>query len=601
MTRKKLLEIISKAEKEKSVELDLSERGITQLPGEIARLRHLTQLYLSANQLRELPKEIFQLKKLTILYLNSNQLRKLPGEIVQLKNLTILDLSSNQIRELPREIVQLKNLTILYLSSNQITRLPTEIVHLKKLKVLDMDHNPLTFPPMEIMDQGLSSVTDYLKKSDKGGQILYEAKLMIVGQGGVGKTCLTERLIMDNYSEHQTTEGIKIQSWELTAPDELKTRMMLNVWDFGGQEIYHSTHQFFLTRHSLYILVWDACQEDEHNSIANWLNIIETFAEDSPVLIVMNKSDERAKDLNFKELKQRYPQIIASAKASAKSGTGIDGLRELIRNQAYELPLMGTFWPSSWLNIRNALKDVSRDHVPYEKYLHLCKKSGIEENEAGTLSRYLHNLGIILHFQNDPLLKNTIILKPEWGTDAVYKVLDAQAVQKKNGMLYDNELAEIWTDQDLYPPDKYATILRLMTNFELAFPFSEGNRHIITEFLPPVEVSYYWNPQDFLQFEYHYNFLPAGVMTRLIVRMYEFLIIHNGKPLCWRKGAYFKYQGNEARVSITPRTKIVTIQIHGDTKQDFLAVIRSHFAAIHKTIKKIRFKKKNSLYLFSRV
>ena len=51
-------------------------------------------------------------------------------------------------------------------------------------------------------------------------------------------------------------------------------------------------------------------------------------------------------DLNLKELRQRYPQIVASGKVSARIGSGIESLRELIRTQAWELPLMGTFWPS---------------------------------------------------------------------------------------------------------------------------------------------------------------------------------------------------------------------------------------------------------------
>ncbi|QTA85600.1 COR domain-containing protein [Desulfonema magnum] len=593
MTQEELVEIIRKAEKEQSVVLDLSHRNITQLPREIGRLRNLFVLYLGSNQLRELPREIVHLKNLTQLDLNSNQLTEFPKHIVQLKNLFRLDLSFNQVAELPREIVQLKNLTILDLTSNQMNRLPTEIIHLKKLKILELDQNPLTFPPMEIVARGLPAVTNYLKKSDKGGQILYEAKLMIVGQGGVGKTCLMERLIQNRYSEKQaTTQGIRIQSWEINAPDEEKTRMTLNVWDFGGQEIYHATHQFFLTRHSLYVLVWDARQEDEHDRIDYWLNIIDTFAEDSPILIVMNKSDERTRELNLSGLKQRYPQIIASGKVSAKNGTGIEILQKLIETQAWELPLMGTFWPSSWLAVRSTLKATPDYHIPYDNYLQICKKLDIEESEAKTLSRYLHDLGIVLHFQDDALLKDTIILKPGWGTDAVYKVLDANVVQKRNGILHNSDLPKIWTDKALYPPDKYAAILRLMANFELAFPFDKGNRHIVTELLPPRKGEYEWNPEGCLQFEYHYEFLPAGLITRLIVRMHKSLIERGGKKLCWREGAYFKHGESQAMVRINAYTKIARIQISGNERREFLSMIRSHFDALHKTIRKIRFKEK---------
>ncbi len=570
--------------------LDMSSNTMSSIPSEIAHLENLTELNLSSNYIHDLPPEIDRLLYLSRFYLNFNKLTKLPSGITGLGNLSILDLSTNKISKLPEEIARLGNLTVLYLDSNELTTLPKEITELNKLIHLDLNKNPLTFPPVEIVSQGLPAIRDYLKKSGKGGQTIYEGKLLIVGQGGVGKTCLIRRLTSDEYSENQaTTEGIAIRSWKIAALDEAKTRMSLNVWDFGGQEIYHATHQFFLTRRSLYILVWDARQEEEYARIDYWLNTIEIFAEDSPILLVMNKADERNKDLNLKDLKQRCPQIVASAKVSAKNGVGIDSLKKFIAKQAWRLPLMGTFWPSSWLSVRKSLEAVSKYHIPYKAYLEICKKLDIEESEAKTLSRYLHDLGIILHFQEDELLKDTIILKPEWGTDAVYKVLDAKPVQERNGILFNKDLPKIWTDKDLYPRDKYETILRLMTNFELAFPFGNGDRHIVTEFLSRKEPAYDWQPEDVIQFEYHYEFLPAGMMARLIVRMNEFLIEREGEKLCWREGAYFELGQSRAMTKINLYTRIAVIQAEGASGKELLELIRSHFAGIHKSIRKIRF------------
>lgn len=573
--------------------LYLNYNQLTAIPREIGQLRNLDRLYLNYNQLTHLPEEIGNLKKLVRLDLRANQLAELPEAVGQLSSLIQLDLRANQLAKLPDEITRIENLTLLDLSLNQLKRLPKEIIRLEKLQHLDLNENPMIFPPLEIASQGASATMDYLRKSDKGGQLLYEGKILIVGQGGVGKTSLIKRLMQDEYSESEiTTEGIDIYRWKLDAPDTANTEMTLNVWDFGGQEIYHATHQFFLTRRSLYMLVWDARQEDEFGRLIYWLNTIETFAEDSPIMIVMNKCEERTKDLNLKDLKQRFPQIIASGKVSAKKGIGIQALRNFIAKHARKLPLMGTPWPLSWLAVRRALETTSKHHIPYNIYLQLCQKAGIEESEAKTLSRYLHDLGIILHFQKDILLKDTIILKPEWGTDAVYKVLDARTVQERSGILYNTDLPDIWSDKELYPPDKYATILRLMENFELIFPFGAGDRYIVTELLSPKEIQYEWDPGDCLQFEYHYDFLPAGIISRLIVRMHDFLIEEDGKVLCWLDGAYLQYEKSRAVVKINAYTKIAVIQIDGTAKREFLAIIRSQFAAIHRTIKKIRFKEK---------
>ena len=56
-----------------------------------------------------------------------------------------------------------------------------------------------------------------------------------------------------------------------------------------------------------------------------------------------------------------------------------------------------------------------------------------DEKKALLLSRYLHDLGVFLHFQDDPLLARTVILQNEWATEAVFRVLDDEAVKKESG------------------------------------------------------------------------------------------------------------------------------------------------------------------------
>ena len=65
------------------------------------------------------------------------------------------------------------------------------------------------------------------------------------------------------------------------------------------------------------------------------------------------------------------------------------------------------------------------------------------------LSGYLHDLGACLHFQEDPVLKKTVIINPEWGTGAVYKVLDNNSVIGNLGKFTRSDLEMIWSE------DKY--------------------------------------------------------------------------------------------------------------------------------------------------
>ena len=93
--------------------------------------------------------------------------------------------------------------------------------------------------------------------------------------------------------------------------------MSLNIWDFGGQEIMHNTHRFFLTERSLYLIVLEDRREDDQ-SIYPWLRTVRNRAKDSPVIVVINKSDEGSEKLRLDEsgLRKDYPEIVAFVRTS---------------------------------------------------------------------------------------------------------------------------------------------------------------------------------------------------------------------------------------------------------------------------------------------
>lgn len=124
------------------------------------------------------------------LNLSGKQLTNLPQEILQHTNLQSLDLRGNQLKELPQVIWQLTNLHSLYLSNNQLKELPSGLLNLKRLQYFAVDGNPLINPPLEIVSKGLAAIREYLgqvKKQPNNVPQIYEAKSLIVGQGGVGK------------------------------------------------------------------------------------------------------------------------------------------------------------------------------------------------------------------------------------------------------------------------------------------------------------------------------------------------------------------------------------------------------------------------------
>jgi hypothetical protein len=253
------------------------------LPLELLDLPNLRKLDISGNPLESIPDVVSQIQHLEELILIRAELTEIPDAIGNLANLTQLDLSSNQITQIPDAIGNLANLTQLYLSSNQITQIPDAISNLAKLKYLDLRGNPISIPrdllapPARDPRPSARPILDYYFRiqDPKESTQIYEAKILIVGEGGSGKTSLANKLIDADYelkpeAEDISTQGIDILQWEFTGRNQQAYKV--NIWDFGGQEIYHQTHQFFLTERSLYLLVADSRKEDTDHYF--WLQLI---------------------------------------------------------------------------------------------------------------------------------------------------------------------------------------------------------------------------------------------------------------------------------------------------------------------------------------
>jgi internalin A len=333
--------------------LKLNDLQLNELPDQLFDLHHLTTLHLGENNLTHLDERLAALRDLKTLYLNGNKFEIFPPVVAKLVALEELDVSRNRISSLPPELTKLSELVYLHVSGNPLagniadveklpklrnlvaaqigaTEFPLPVTEVTKLQTLNLTDNSfatippefakltnlanlyltadrLSSPPPEIIARGPHAIINYLRAFDKKGPsfVLREAKLLIVGEGAVGKTCLMNRLISDKFEEHSvTTEGIDINAWEV--PDNDGKSFRVNVWDFGGQEIYHSTHQFFLTKRSLYLFLWEARKEENIHSFDYWLSVVSLLGKQAPVLIVMNKADERIKTIDEESLQKKF-------------------------------------------------------------------------------------------------------------------------------------------------------------------------------------------------------------------------------------------------------------------------------------------------------
>ncbi len=267
----------------------------------------------------------------------------MPPEIVQLTNLSGLGLSANKLTTLPPEIGQLAILRLLLADNNQLTTLPKELADLLERGLeLHLQGNPLHQPLPELVQRGVDAIAAYLRSLEDATP-QYEAKVLLVGEGNVGKTSLVAALRGEPFmKDRPTTHGIEIQPLSLPHP-HLGSAMTLRTWDFGGQEVYRITHQFFFSRRALYLVVWQPRQGQEQNEVEGWLRRTRLrVGEDTRVLVVVTHCDERNPELNYPRLRQAFPGMLAGQyTVDSKSGTGINHLRQAIASEAAALPQMG--------------------------------------------------------------------------------------------------------------------------------------------------------------------------------------------------------------------------------------------------------------------
>jgi hypothetical protein len=562
----------------------LNDYQLSQLPHELWRLSNLQELYLENNQLSQLPPEIGQLTNLQALHLDNNKLSQLPPELWQLTNLQELYLSDNQLDEISPEIAQLSNLRELSLSKTKLKRLPSEIGQLTGLQTLNVGDIPtLQTPPPEIVARGTADILAFLRELQESSITHYESKLLLVGEGGTGKSSLLRALRNETFDSNlSTTHGIEVDCLQL--PDT-RHEIILNTWDFGGQQIYHATHQFFLTKRSLYMVVWNARLGVEQGRLDYWLETIKAHAPGAPVLLIATHIDERTPDLNYQLYKDVYPQIVGQLGVSNKNGQGIVELKAMLAVQAVRLPLMGQSWPGKWLSAENLLLARPEHHIDADTYAHCCATCGVESDIAkGPLGNYLHDLGKILYFRDDYVLSNLIVLKPNWVTKAISRVLVDEATSKRQGILLHSDLPRIWAvDEEGQPYESYLypIFLRLMERFYLSYqieadsPGDHSTSSLIPQLLPyqPPTNLPAWpksRPAGQTQVEmvYRFDFVPPGIMSWFIVRTHRF-----SQNLHWREGVLLTYQGHQARVELNPMQRELRLLVQGPLPQNFFTIL----------------------------
>ncbi len=624
--------------------LDLRSNYLTELPA-LEKLALLESLYLSDNQLEVLPDWIGKLSKLQSLDLVKNRLQSLPDTLSNLTQLRKLAFSGNEFSVFPEVLCKITNLQDIYLEGNAIERIPDSIRNIsnirtlrlggtrpswlqsggfpkgnritdlpiviadfRNLQELSLDANPLNPELAAASKEGLDAVKRYLRAKAEAQVVLNEAKLILIGEGEVGKSALLGALRGDDWvEERDTTHGIEIKPVKVIEP-VTRIEITLNGWDFGGQRVYRPTHQLFFSAPAVYLVAWKPREGPQQGFVKEWIKLVKHREPEAKILVVATHGGPGARQpdidrqeiwdlfgrdtvIDFFHVQSKPPRYDKEKKQWVGKCKGIKELKDAIAKIASSLPEVGRSVPKKWQEVREALKTSGEPYLPLEQVLAVCKsdKHKMSEEEAYDFIRISHRLGHLIHYGQDPALKDMVILKPDWLSTAMSFVLDDEETRKKHGLVKVSRLGRLWNDSSReagfrYPAKVHPIFTALMQRFDLSYRVAGSplggqtdETHLIAQLVPDVR------PQDDLVREWpdrpsandeqqiqicrivdaRGNSSSAeGLFYQLIVRLHKFSLGREdfSKSIHWQRGlviddsyngrALLEYIGNDVRITV---------------------------------------------------
>lgn len=561
---------------------------------------NLSDLDVSNNNISRVPRFYYE-KELIRLNLSNNQIDDIQF-LANATNLVTLNLSKNNLTQYS-VIKNLKKTIKISLQDNPIDEIPEWVlnyhlfVNWNEEDIQDgfiyFYNNPLLTPPLEIAKQGRENIQKWYNDE----KVFYnEVKVIFVGNGEVGKTTLIKCLNGESPNPQEApTHYVKITKQKYA--DKGK-EVFLSFWDFGGQEVMHSTHQFFLSKRSIYVLVLDGRRDEDPEY---WLKHIESLGGNSPVLIVLNKVDTNPRyDVNRNFLLEKYNFIVGFYKTSC-FGTisGIEGLKNGLISAFENVEMLTTKWPKKWIPVKEELHSMKEDYISQTNYEEICRKHSVfQPNSQESLAEFLHDLGTVVHFK-DLKLNELHILNPIWASRAAYKIVNSDYVVSKLGTLKLSDLNYVMNkekekDNELtshnhinYSPSCFSFILELLQKFELCYYLQDNDEYLIPGLMniqQPGDLPIQTGPVLCFIFRFD-DILPESIITKFIVRMHE--DIENEYQ--WRTGVvlYDKVFETRAIVIADKKEKYITVSVSGRQRIEHFSVIRKTIHDLKKSFEKL--------------
>jgi internalin A len=528
----------------------------------LRKLANLQELQLDGLQISDL-EPLRELVNLQVLHLGSINVRNL-APLVALQTLREIWCTGLKLSDFPRKLLFSECLQRLNLEGCSILGVPKEAYTQDS-----SDDRPSYFH--NCLDTLRAHVLDLEVKAVP----IKREKILVLGNGGVGKTQLCRHLAGEPFdSSVPSTHGITVRT--LTAESDGESTYV--IWDFGGQDIYHSAHTLFMRTAAVFVVLWTPEQEalvpnDENDPLHRrhplnyWLDYVRTLGRpDSPVLVVQSQCDTAAQAMAMPPVNKRLLEgfgCLRSLSFSARTGRGVANLRESLADaSAYLRDRDGIstigkgryrVWQQleAWRQADEQLAAPQRQQrtLSQQQFASLCEQtSDVSSPEA--LLRFLHNKGVVFH--SPKLFYDRIILDQSWALEAVYAVFERGSTYPliigNDGRLTPSLLANtVWRN---YEPEARELFLSLMCTCGILFPYRKADAalsleavYLAPDLLPPRfspqverELQGRWQGSDpSLSLIYSYDFLHDGLARALLCDLGN----HAGDSgVYWRYGAW---------------------------------------------------------------
>ncbi len=265
-------------------------------------------------------------------------------------------------------------------------------------------------------------------------------------------------------------------------------------------------------------------------------------------------------------------------------------LREGIEFFASHLSHIGEELPGRWVRVREDI-EARAEQTPYigqeECFQIYSRRMEFDRTRALHLSRYLHDLGVFLHFQDEPLLARTVILQNEWATTAVFRVLDDEQVKKRSGRFDGSDCERLW--RDTVYADMHLELLTLMQRFELCYELRDRKPQtwLTPQLLPPAKPAQLaaWGAAGDMVLRYRYDFLPKGMISRLTVRLHRFVA---DPDLAWVTGVLFQRERSSVLVELLGSGSEIELRARGPEAKELLSVVAADLDSLNESFHGLR-------------